>query len=96
MPWNDQNLPPWKATEIHGFWEVTTDRGDPSDEFDVTASGDEEVIRLAAAAPALLAACEATLDWLNDAMVNPDELSQDAKEIRATVHAAIALAKGQS
>jgi type VI protein secretion system component VasF len=54
MAWNDTNEPPWKATEINGFWEVTTDRGDPGEEYDVTSSGDEEVARLQAAAPALL------------------------------------------
>jgi hypothetical protein len=41
----------------------------------------------------LLAACETTLEWLDDAMVSPDELSQDAKAVRDVIHAAVKRAR---
>lgn len=96
MSWNHTNEPPWKAIEIDGFWKVTTDRGDPSEEYDVNSSGDEEVVRLQAAAPDLLAACEVTRRWIEDETLNDlDELSEDCKDVLATVRSAITAAKGE-
>ena len=43
----------------------------------------------------LLAACEATKTWIEEAMVDQDDLSEDAKEILSAIIAAIAKAKGE-
>lgn len=52
--------------------------------------------RLIAAAPKLLAACEKTAAWIEETMYDQDDLSDDAKEILATVKASIAEAKGNT
>lgn len=58
--------PPWKASVSHyqgdrveyDIWTVTSDRGDPSDEYDVLESLTESQARLIATAPALVAEVE--------------------------------------
>jgi hypothetical protein len=62
--------PPWKAVhwpgEHGGLWTVSNDAGDPRDEYDVFESPTEGEARLAAAAPDLLAACEAMAERLHE------------------------------
>lgn len=70
----EHNGPPWKAVQINGTWCVTTDRGNPAEEFDVNESGYEWVVKLEAAAPALLAACERICQWVDESF-SVDEVS---------------------
>jgi hypothetical protein len=53
---DEMHAPPWQASyaECWSTWEVSTDRGDPSDEYSVNdASFDEATNRLWAASPEL-------------------------------------------
>ncbi len=53
--------PPWKAVNFYGQWEVTTDRGNERDEYDVFECAPEWAVKLAAVAPELLSICENAL-----------------------------------
>jgi hypothetical protein len=58
---SDQHDPPWKARHFNadsphgGIWYVSTDRADPSEEYDVFEDLTEGHARLASAAPEMLA-----------------------------------------
>lgn len=55
---DSHHAPPWKVDAPFpdrelGVWGVTTDRGDPRDEYDVFEDPPEWAVRLAALAPSL-------------------------------------------
>ncbi len=56
------HAPPWKAVSFSGHWEVTTDRGDDRNEYDVFEDPPEWAVRLAAESPELLSICETALN----------------------------------
>ena len=68
--------PPWRVdppTLPFATWTVTTDRGDPSDEYDVLEDPPEWLCRLLVVAPKLLAFAEAYIDLFRDADMSPED-----------------------
>lgn len=81
---------PWKAVFVGGSWDVTTDTGDPRDEFSVLEYATEADCKFIASAcnshADLLAACKAAL--------NGGGSAGEWERTREVIRAAVAKAEG--
>ena len=96
---NEHTPGPWKAGMVVSCWFVFGDRGLTVASVS-SRTAEEANARLIAAAPALLAACEAYVEWMDapaehGPLTGPGEEMVKLWKIGQTARSAIKLAKGE-